>query len=54
MKRKPHTLAYLVHRVDSGETRDGALGLECGRRMRGEKPVRPCPKGCEFCKGELT
>ncbi len=46
---KSRTLAYLVHLVDSGQTRNGALGLECGRRMRGEESVRRCPKGCEFC-----
>ena len=51
MKRVPRSRAYLVHRVDSGQTRLGALGLEVGRRMRGEKPARPCRKGCEFCKG---
>ncbi len=51
LAKPPHRqLAYRTHLVDSGQTRDGALGLEVGRRMRGEKPVRPCRKGCEFCE----
>ncbi len=45
-------LAYLVHLVDSGQSRLGALGLEVGRRMRGETPVRPCPTSCQFCEAE--
>ena len=44
------TLAYLVHLVDSGQTRNGALGLYVGREMRGEKAVRRCPINCEFCE----
>ncbi len=51
LAKSHRVLAYFVHLVDSGQTRLGALGLECGRRMRGEKPVRPCPAACEFCKG---
>ena len=50
LAKSHRVLAYFVHLVDSGQTRLGALGLEVGRRMRGETPVRPCPKGCEFCK----
>ncbi len=46
---KSGTLAYLVHLVDSGATRNGALGLYVGRKMRGERVERPCPLGCEFC-----
>ena len=48
----PNTLAYAIHRVDSGQTPNGALGLAVGRRMRGEEPVRPCPAGCRFCAEE--
>ena len=51
MIAKSRHLAYLVHRVDSGQTTGGKAGLEVGRRMRGEEPVRPCPASCEFCAG---
>ena len=52
MKRVPRSLAYLVHRVDSGQSRIGALGLYVGRKMRGEEPVVRlcCDPGCEFCE----
>lgn len=53
---KSRTLAYLVHLVDSGQTRNGALGLEIGRKMRGETPAVKlcCDFGCEFCREEAT
>ncbi len=46
------TRAYLTHLVDSGQRVSGKAGLELGRRMRGEQPVRPCPKDCQFCAEE--
>ncbi len=51
---KSRTLAYLVHLVDSGQTRNGAEGLYVGRRMRGEEPVLRlcCDAGCKFCEEE--
>ena len=51
---KAGTLAYLVHLVDSGKTRTGALGLYVGRKMRGERVVRLCcDPGCAFCADEV-
>ncbi len=50
---KSRSLAYLVHLVDSGATRNGALGLYVGRKMRGERVERLCcDAGCPFCAEE--
>ncbi len=54
MARKLDVLLYRIHLVDSGQTIIGKAGLEIGRRMRGEPPVRPCPKGCPFCFEEVS
>ena len=53
-KKASRHLAYMVHRVDSGQTSEGALGLAVGRKMRQEEPVRPCPIDCPFCAEERS